>query len=150
MSQSKLRDRAARAWRDEAGSATVEFAILFPVFMAILTGMAWLALYLLTIANVQQLTHEVARQSLQHHGGALSRAELCATIEQSLVADLTETFVMISPERLGSVRCSAGTRAGWSEITLTYDASFMGFNSVFRRLNDGSDQITAKAIVRGG
>ena len=80
MSQSKLRDRAARAWRDEAGSATVEFAILFPVFMAILTGMAWLALYLLTIANVQQLTHEVARQSLQHHGGALSRAELCATI----------------------------------------------------------------------
>lgn len=150
MARSDRRNEASRFWIDETGSATVEFAILFPVFMAILTGIAWLALYLLTIANIQQLTHEVARQSLQHHGSGLTRAEICSRIEQSLVGDLMQTFVMIEPERLGAVSCGPGARDGWSKISLTYDASFMGFNALFRSLNDGSDQITGTAIVMGG
>lgn len=150
MVRSLVRGAVSRLWRREDGSATVEFAILFPVFIAILTGIAWMALYLLTISNIHQLTHEVARQSLQHHEAGLSRDDLCATIEQSLVSDLIASFVMIAPERLGALSCAPGVREGWSEITLTYDASFMGFNALFRTLNAGSDQITSTAIVMGG
>lgn len=145
-----LRNTVRRMVTDESGAATAEFAILLPVFLAIFFGLVWMALYLLTISNVQQLALEAARQALQYSGGAFDRAQLCATIQQELLPELAESFVLIRLDSLGALQCSAGSQPGWSMINVSYDTSHMGFNSVFSILNGGSDQIVGRAIVMGG
>ncbi|GGG61109.1 hypothetical protein GCM10011415_03940 [Salipiger pallidus] len=135
--------------RDQSGSVTVEFAILLPVFLVILTGLFWLALYLMTISDVQQLALEIARQALQYSGDALSQADLCDDVEQELLQALADTFSLIRPEYLGSPTCSASAQTGWNIIQLSYDLSYMGFSSVFSTINGGSSEIVGQAVLIG-
>lgn len=136
--------------RDEDGSATVEFAILFPAMLSLVIGCCWLALYATTVGNVQQLTYEVARQTLHYRTAPAENPDLCGHISSVLVPSLAESFPALDPGRLSTARCTPAIEGGWVSLTLNYDATGQGFAPLIKVFNSGTPSITGRALIMGG
>ncbi|GGF72904.1 MULTISPECIES: TadE/TadG family type IV pilus assembly protein [Mameliella] len=150
MLVSTARTRVLRLVKDEQGSSTVEFSILFPGLIFLIAGCIWLSVYVITIGNVQQLTYEVARQALQHRVAAPDHPALCRQVGDVLVPEMVTTLTLIDPDKITGLSCSPAEIPGWSRVTLTYDASSIGFSPLIRAFNGGSDVIVGRALIMGG
>ena len=133
----RLKSRVHRLIKDEQGSSTVEFSILFPGLIFLIAGCVWLSVYVITIGNVQQLTYEVARQALQHRVAAPDHPALCRRVGDVLVPEMVTTLTLIDPDKITGLSCSPAEIPGWSRVTLTYDASTIGFSPLMYRFNVG-------------
>lgn len=134
----------------EEGSSTVEFAILFPAFITLITGCCWLALYAVVAGNVQQMTYEVARQTLQFRVDPRVSPDLCQHIGDVVVPAMAESFSAIDPARISAVRCAPASQPGWTELTLVYNGAGHGFSPLLRAMNNGSEEIVGRALIMGG
>jgi Flp pilus assembly protein TadG len=110
-----MRKRSGIMWRDARGVAAIEFALIAPVFMAILFGIIAFGVIFGTFNGVQQLAAEAARASV----GGLSpneRAQLASTYVSQNVA----AYVFLDPSK---VQVTTSAQTNIFQVTVAYDMS---------------------------
>lgn len=107
--------RQRKSLRDRAGSAAVEFAIVGPILLLLLTGIFTYGGYFLTAHTIQQLANDAARASI----AGLDDTERLALARQAMQAGLANQSFM-----RGDLSQVALTRDGTNlSVAVTYDAS---------------------------
>jgi Flp pilus assembly protein TadG len=107
-----------RFLRANAGASAVEFAIVFPLFLAVLIGIVIYGSYLVVVHGVEQLAAEAARSSI----AGLSDSER-TSLAQSYVTSNVSYYPLISPDRLTVNAAASGGNASVFVVTLSYDDS---------------------------
>lgn len=116
----RLRNFLAR----EDGALTVEFVIIFPLVLLFLFLIIFVSLLISTASDVQQVAHELSRQSL----GRFSRSEAVEDVCQDLASEsvlmnrLIGQSLLIDPAKLVIQPCPNMPAAdGFVTVTVTYN-----------------------------
>ncbi len=105
---------------DKRGTAAIEFAIVLPVFFAILFGIIAYGSYLSVVHGVQQLTAEAARASV----GGLTDAERASIALTSINTNVSSYLFLSAPQLTLSSAATDPSTSTFS-VTVKYDASNM-------------------------
>jgi Flp pilus assembly protein TadG len=128
--------------RDEAGGAAVEFAIVGPVLLMLLSGIFTYGGYFLTAHTVQQLTNDAARAAI----AGLDDEERLELAREALASGMSSQRYM-----RGEVSQLELSRSGPTlSIAVTYDASddvYWAFQSL---VPPPSPRISRRASIRLG
>lgn len=131
--------------RDTRGTSVVEFAILTPVFLLLLTGMLAYGIYFSAAHSLQQLAADAARTAI----AGLDEAERNALVGNFLAANAS-TYALIDPDRL---TVTIGDKPGDPDhyrVVLTYDASDLPIWNLYLPLPLPSQQIAHSSTIRRG
>ncbi|RTL48366.1 MAG: pilus assembly protein [Bradyrhizobiaceae bacterium] len=104
--------------RNSVGASAVEFALLLPVFMAIIFGIVVFGSYLAMVHGVQQLAAEAARSSV----AGLSETER-SSLANGYVTSNVGSYPLIAPGRITVNAATSPTDANVFVVTVNYDAS---------------------------
>jgi Flp pilus assembly protein TadG len=132
--------------RGQTGATAVEFAIVFPFFLALLFGIIIYGSYLVVVHSVHQLAAEAARSSMP----GLSDSER-ASLAQSYVTSNVTYYPLISSNRLTVSAAASSTNANVFVVTVSYDDS-NSFIYLLPQLVPAppSSVVSSAAIPRGG
>lgn len=108
----------SRFRRCDRAATAVEFALLLPVFLAMLFGIVVFGSYLAVVHGVQQLAAEAARSSI----AGLSETER-NSIATSYVSANATTYPLINASQLSVTAATSG--ANVFVVTVNYNASGM-------------------------
>ena len=129
-----------------SGASAVEFAFVFPLFIAVLFGIIIYGSYIAIVHGVQQIAAEAARAAV----GGLNDSERVTLARDNIAANIA-SYPLITAPRL--TLASAATDAGTSvfAVTISYDASDM-FIFQLPTFVPGPNKIIVRsaAIQRGG
>lgn len=131
--------------RDTRGTSAVEFAILTPVFLLLLTGMLAYGIYFTAAHSLQQLAADAARTAI----AGLNQPERNMLVTDFLDAN-AESYALIDSDRLS---VSIGDKPGDPDhyrVTLTYDASDLPIWNLYLPLPLPSQQIAYTSTIRRG
>lgn len=138
--------RTLAEWgRDSSGTSAVEFAILMPVFLLLLTGMLAYGIYFSAAHSLQQLAADAARTAI----AGLDEAERNELVGDFLAAN-ADSYALIDPARLTA---TIGDKPGDPEhyrVVLTYDASDLPIWNLYPPLPLPSQQIAFSSTIRRG
>ena len=138
--------RPCAGWvRDDSGTSAVEFAILMPVFLLLLTGMLAYGIYFSAAHSLQQLVADAARTAI----AGLDEAERNALVGDFLAAN-ADSYALIDPARLSA---AIGDKPGDPDhyrVVLTYDASDLPIWNLYPPLPLPSQQIAYSSTIRRG
>lgn len=115
-----MRNFSIIAWNDERGTTAVEFAIVGPLFIALVIGMLYLCMCLFAVGSLHYAVKEGAR---------------CASVRTTVCSDET-TIVSYAQSRY----------FGPSSPTFTYTATACG-NSVSGSLNYAIELVLTQVTV---
>ena len=131
--------------RDVSGTSAVEFAILAPVFIMLLTGMLAYGIYFGAAHSIQQMAADAARTSI---------AGISATERDKLVKAYLDSnagdYMLIERNRL---TFTIGDKPGdptQYRVTLKYDASQLPIWNLYPPLPLPSTQIASTSTIRRG
>lgn len=134
-----------RLWQDRHGTAVIEFAILTPVFLLMLTGMLAYGIYFGAAHSIQQLAADAARTAI----AGLSQAErdglVTAYLEQNVAA-----YVLINPARLSHTIGDSAADPSQYEVRLSYDATDLPIWNLYPPLPMPGRTIAFGATIRRG
>lgn len=130
---------------DRAGSAAVEFALLAPVFLALVLGTLVYGLYFGVAHSVQQLASEAARASVP----GLTEQERGALAQQFVTRALA-SYGLLKPNALRVAAAFDPADPNLFKVTLTYDASGLGLNLFQGILPSPTSQVARSATIRRG
>ncbi len=137
--------RPHRQLRDAKGAAAIEFAILTPVFLLMLTGMLAYGIYFGAAHAIQQLAADAARTAI---------AGVDAAEGEGLVRDyLTRNagaYILIDPARLASEVAVPPGNPDQYVVRLTYNASDLPIWNLYPPLPLPGPQIVYGATIRRG
>ncbi|MFE3836886.1 TadE/TadG family type IV pilus assembly protein [Pseudogemmobacter sonorensis] len=146
-----LRGRLLGWLRREDGAITVEFVIVFPLVLALLFLIVFVSFLISTASDVQQVAHELARQSI----GQLSRAEPPADVCKALAEDtvlmemLTRQSLLLDRADLTVLPCpNAPDADGFVTVTVTYNFAGSFVQSLGQNFGVNMGIITRTSIVR--
>lgn len=129
----------------EGGTAAIEFAILTPVYLLMLTGMLAYGIYFGAAHALQQLAADAARTSI---------AGLDETERNLLVADYlarnAAAYMLIDPARLVHVIGDSPSDPNQYVVRLTYDASLLPIWNLYPPLPLPSATMAYGATIRRG
>ncbi len=131
--------------RHTGGTSAVEFAILTPVFLLLLTGMLAYGIYFTAAHSLQQLAADAARTAI----AGLDEAERNRLVGAFLDAN-ADSYGLIERSRLG---VSIGDKPGDPDhyrVTLVYDASGLPIWNLYLPLPLPSQQIAYSSTIRRG
>ena len=132
--------------RCKRGASAVEFALVTPLFLAMVFGIVLFGSYLAVIHGVQQLAAEAARVSI----AGLSDTER-GNLARNYVTANAASYPLIAPSKLGVVAAASAADANVFVVTVNYDASQMFFYSLPKFVPVPSSAIVrSAAIPRGG
>ena len=138
--------RTLAQWgRDDSGTSAVEFAILMPVFLLLLTGMLAYGIYFSAAHSLQQLAADAARTAI----AGLDEAERNELVGDFLAAN-ADSYALIDPARLTA---AIGDKPGDPDhyrVVLTYDASDLPIWNLYPPLPLPSQQIAYSSTIRRG
>ena len=138
--------RPCAGWvRDDSGTSAVEFAILMPVFLLLLTGMLAYGIYFSAAHSLQQLAADAARTAI----AGLDEAERNELVGDFLDAN-ADSYALIDPARLTA---TIGDKPGDPDhyrVVLTYDASDLPIWNLYPPLPRPSQQIAYSSTIRRG
>jgi Flp pilus assembly protein TadG len=100
------------------GASAVEFAIIAPLFLALVFGIVVYGSYLAIANGVQQLAAEAARSSV----AGLTNTER-ASLAQSYVTSNAGAYPLIEPARVTVNAAASPSNANIFVVTVSYDAS---------------------------
>lgn len=86
--------------KDEQGSVTIEFVIIFPLFILMLFFIIAVSIYIATASEVQQMTYELARAAIGIEDGPQSTLDICTQLAANVLPQLLETAIFINPDKL--------------------------------------------------
>lgn len=131
--------------RHTGGAAVIEFAILTPVFLMMLTGMLAYGIYFGAAHALQQLAADAARTAI----AGLTETERNGLV-QAYLARNAAAYMLIDPLRLShSIGDSPGDPNQYS-VVLRYDASDLPIWNLYPPLPLPSQQIVYGATIRRG
>jgi Flp pilus assembly protein TadG len=131
--------------RDCRGTAAIEFAILTPVFLLLLTGMVAYGIYFGAAHSLSQLAADAARTAI----AGLDAAERDLLVEQFLDANAGD-YMLIDRRRLSH---SIGDKPGDPNqylVTLVYDTAHLPIWALSPPLPLPSQTIAYSSTVRRG
>jgi Flp pilus assembly protein TadG len=132
--------------RGQAGATAVEFAIVFPLFLALLFGIIIYGSYLVVVHGVQQLAAEAARSSI----AGLSDSER-ASLAQSYVTSNVTYYPLISSNRLTVNAAASSSNANNFVVTVSYDDSNSFIYLLPQLVPAPPSNIVSSAVIpRGG
>jgi Flp pilus assembly protein TadG len=130
---------------DSRGAAAIEFAILTPVYLLLMTGMLAYGIYFGAAHSVQQLAADAARTAI---------AGLHTNERNSLVQDYLDNnasaYMLIDPSRLSFSIGDSPSDPNQYRVELTYDASQLPIWNLYPPLPLPSKTITYGATIRRG
>lgn len=134
--------RARRFSPATQGSAAVEFAIIGPILLLMLSGIFTYGGYFLTAHTVQQITNDAARAAI----AGLDDTERATLAREAVNAGLsTQTFMRGEVSHLELARSGASL-----SVAITYDASHDLYWAFASLLPVPSPQISRRATIRLG
>jgi len=104
--------------RNESGATAVEFAIMLPMFLALIFGIVVFGSYLTMVHGVQQLAAEAARTSV----AGLSNAER-NSLANSYVASSIADYPLLDAAKVNVVATPSGMDPNAYVVRVNYDAS---------------------------
>jgi Flp pilus assembly protein TadG len=138
--------RLHRFFRGEDGASAVEFAIVFPLFLALLFGIIIYGSYLVVVHGVEQLAAEAARSSI----AGLSDSER-ASLAQSYVTSNVTYYPLISLSRLTVNAAASSSNANNFVVTVSYDDSNSFIYLLPQLVPAPPSNIVSSAVIpRGG
>jgi Flp pilus assembly protein TadG len=132
-------------FRDTKASSAVEFALLTPVFLLMLTGMLAYGIYFGASHSLQQLAADAARTSI----AGLDAAERNALVQTFLNANASD-YMLIERNRLDFTIGDKPSDPNQYLVTLVYDASQLPIWNLYPPLPLPNDQIVVTSIIRRG
>ncbi|MBB4053074.1 Flp pilus assembly protein TadG [Devosia subaequoris] len=134
-----------RLRHDRSGTAAIEFAILTPVFLLLLTGMLAYGIYFGAAHSVQQLAADAARTAI---------AGLNETERNSLVASYLEQnagdYPLLNPARLAHTIGDSSADPAQYVVRLSYDATDLPIWNLYPPLPLPGKTIAHGATIRRG
>ena len=138
--------RLSRFCRAQRGASAVEFALILPVFLAIVFGIVVFGSYLAVVHGVQQLAAEAARSSV----AGLSESERSQLANDYVVTN-AGSYILIDPSHLTVDAATSASDANVFTVTARYDASGMFIYSLPSFVpSPPATVVRAAAIPRGG
>ena len=139
-------ERLLSGWmRDMRATAAIEFAILTPVFLLMLTGMMAYAIYFGAANSIQQLTADAARTAI----AGLDLAERNTLVDAFLTNNAGE-YLLIDQAK---VSFTIGDKPGDPTqylVTVRYDASDLPIWNLYLPLPLPSPVISYTSTIRRG
>jgi Flp pilus assembly protein TadG len=127
-------------------ASAVEFALIMPVFLALLFGIVTFGAYLGIVHDVQQLAAEAARSSV----AGLNESER-SSLAAGYVTSNAPSYPLISPDRLKVQAATSSADANVFVVAVTYDASGMFIYALPSFMPAPNPTIVrSAAIPRGG
>lgn len=118
--QKAIRRSLTAFGQGQGGAVTVEFVILLPAFLLILTLIVSASLLFATASDVQQLAHEFARASMWTiHAGTADPAAECAQMRDQLLQAIAMGLPNISPDAVVAVDCAISN--DMLQVSVSYD-----------------------------
>ena len=137
-------ERLLSGWmRDMRATAAIEFAILTPVFLLMLTGMMAYAIYFGAANSIQQLTADAARTAI----AGLNQAERNTLVDAFLTNNAGEYLL------IDQAKVTIGDKPGDPTqylVTVRYDASDLPIWNLYLPLPLPSPVITYTSTIRRG
>ena len=131
--------------RDNSGTAAIEFAILTPVYLLLLTGMLAYGIYFGAAHSLQQLAADAARTAI---------SGIDETERNVLVADFiarnADQYMLIDGRLLVSDVSDSLSDPNQYRVELRYDASDLPIWNLYPPLPLPSRQIVYGATIRQG
>jgi len=127
------------------GAAAVEFAILTPVFLLLLTGMVAYAIYFGAVHSVQQIAADAARTSI----AGLDEEERNALVQEFIEANAGQYPLIESNELTFEIGDSEADPNQY-QVTIRYDASDLPIWNLYLPLPLPSRTITYASTIRLG
>jgi Flp pilus assembly protein TadG len=128
-----------------SGAAAIEFAILTPVFLLMLTGMMAYGIYFGAAHSVQQIAADAARTSI----AGLDAAERDELVEAFIEANAGD-YLLIERERLTFEIGDKAADAGQYQVIIRYDASDLPIWNLYVPLPLPGRIITYVSTIRLG
>ncbi|MCB5408739.1 TadE/TadG family type IV pilus assembly protein [Pseudogemmobacter faecipullorum] len=117
--------RLIRRWLgNEDGAITVEFVIIFPLLLALLVLIVFVSMLISTASDVQQVAHELARQSVSRLSRSAPPADVCKAMasDQAMIDQLLRQSVLLKSKDLKIQPCPTSPDAqGFVTVTVTYN-----------------------------
>lgn len=118
----RLARAAGHYRRDEGGSVTTEFVIIFPMVMALLFLIAFVSMLVSAASDVQQLAHELARSAFAFAGSKTPGSDICAKLRSDVLPGLLKASLLVDPKKLTLLPCPAApTAAGYITVEVSYN-----------------------------
>lgn len=131
--------------RDTSGTSAIEFAILAPVFLLMLTGMLAYGIYFGAAHSLQQLAADAARTAI----AGLDETERDRLVDAFLDAN-AESYALIRRDRLDARIGDKPGDADHYRVTLTYDAADLPIWNLYPPLPLPSRDISFTSTIRRG
>lgn len=128
-----------------SGASAVEFAIIAPVFLALLFGIVVFGAYLAVVHGVQQLAAEAAHTSIAGSSDA-ERNSLAV----GYVTANANSYPLLTPSHLTVNAAVSNSDANVYVVTVNYDASGLFIYSLPFVPTSSRTIVRAAAIPRGG
>jgi Flp pilus assembly protein TadG len=137
--------RPARWRHDTRGTAALEFAILTPVFLLMLTGMLAYGIYFGAAHALQQLAADAARTAIAGQDARERELLVSSFIERN-----AGSYMLIDPARLTFEIGDSPDDPNQYEIELRYDATELPIWNLYPPLPLPSSDIVYGATIRRG
>jgi Flp pilus assembly protein TadG len=129
-----------------SAASAVEFALVLPLFLALIFGILTFGAHFAIVHGVQQLAAEAARVSI----AGLSDSER-ATLAENYVADNAAFYPLLSPDHLSISAAASPSDADTFVVTVDYDASNLFVYALPHIVPMPSSHIERTAVIpRGG
>ncbi|NMA99039.1 MAG: pilus assembly protein [Phyllobacteriaceae bacterium] len=138
--------RRCKSWaRNDEGTAVIEFSILTPVFLLMLTGMMAYGIYFGAAHSLQQLAADAARTSI----AGITREER-ADLVDNFIARNASAYMLIDVDNLDHRVSTNPSDPDQYLVQLTYDASNLPIWNLYPPLPLPSSTIVSGATIRLG
>lgn len=131
--------------RDTRGTAAVEFAILTPVFLLLLTGMMAYGVYFGAAHSLQQLAADAARTAI----AGLTEGERNRLVNAYLDAN-ADSYMLIDRRLLTASIGDKPSDPDHYNVTLRYDASELPIWNLYLPLPLPSRTLAYSSMIRRG
>jgi len=132
-------------FRNKAGTAAVEFAILAPIFLLLLMGVIAFGIYLGAANAVQQLAADATRTALAGID-ATERQTLATTYIQKNAAK----YMLINPAQIQTAIDNAASDPSQFTVTISYNAANLPIWNLLTGLPLPGKTITRASTIRLG
>ncbi|HWU18872.1 MAG TPA: TadE/TadG family type IV pilus assembly protein [Devosia sp.] len=140
-----MRSHRASWVRDDRATSAIEFALLTPVFLLLLTGMLAYGIYFGAANSLQQLTADAARVAI----AGLNEAERNRLVEAYLDNNADQYLLLDSTHLTYTIRDDTSDPNQYL-VTLRYDASELPIWNLYVPLPLPSSQIAYSSTIRRG
>lgn len=131
--------------RDTRATSAIEFAILTPVFLLMLTGMMAYGIYFGAANSIQQLTADAARTAI----AGLNEAERNQLVA-SFLANNAGDYLLIDQSRVSFSIGDKPNDPSQYRVTVQYDASELPIWNLYLPLPLPSPMISYTSVIRRG